>query len=117
MSAATERLAQAIADVIAEAVGAAAPATARDPLPPADFTVAQLAARFGRTPSCVRAWLDAGRFEGAYKLNNKDWRVPVAGVLAFEAAARTQPAPTQQAVPSLSAWRRATSPTRRRRGR
>jgi hypothetical protein len=53
MSAATERLAAALADVIAEAVGAIAPKP-EGTLPPADLNVSQLAQRFDRTASCVR---------------------------------------------------------------
>jgi hypothetical protein len=53
-------------------------------LPPADLTVADLAARFGRGTSTVRGWLERGFFEGAYKLNSKDWRVPQAAVEAFQ---------------------------------
>lgn len=115
MSAAADRLAAALADVIAEAVAAATSVGTSSPVPPADFTVAQLAARFSRTASCIRGWLEAGKFSGAYKLNSKDWRIPLADVLAFEAAQRAQP--VAQAVVSLSAWRRARNakPARRRR--
>ncbi len=65
-----------------------------------DFTIAELAARFYRSPSTIRGWCERGRFEGAYKLNGRDWRVPPAGVDAFLAEQRGE-----QAVARLGAWR------------
>ncbi len=55
---------------------------------PADLTVAELAARFHRSASTVRDWCEHGRFEGAYKLNGRDWRIPVTGLDAFLAEQR-----------------------------
>lgn len=49
-----------------------------------DLTVAQLAARFDRKPSAVRAWLERGDIPEAYKLNGREWRVPSASVEAFQ---------------------------------
>jgi len=60
-----------------------------------DLTVAELSARFHRAPSTVRAWLEAGRFPAAYKLNGRDWRVPPAALESFRAAQHT----------GLRAWR------------
>ena len=34
----------------------------------------------------IRAWIAAGRFTGAYKLSERDWRVPLAGLDAFVAS-------------------------------
>ncbi|HVH67002.1 MAG TPA: helix-turn-helix domain-containing protein [Gemmatimonadales bacterium] len=65
-----------------------------------DVTIAQLAARFYRSPSTIRGWCECGRFQGAYKLNGRDWRVPVAGVDAFLAEQRGRVRVTQ-----LDAWR------------
>lgn len=53
-------------------------------MPVADQSVEQLAGRFGRKRSTVREWCEHGLFPGAYKLREKEWRVPLAGVLAFE---------------------------------
>src|SRR4051812_42516508 len=53
----------------------------------ADPTVETIAARYGRAASTVRGWCEAGRFPGAYKLG-REWRIPAAGVSAFEAALR-----------------------------
>ena len=83
---------------------------------PADFTVEQLAARFGKAPSTLRTWLEAGEFPGAYKLH-RSWRVPASVVESFEAAQRALAAPTpptaqprhhrfKAGVP-LGEWRRA----------
>jgi hypothetical protein len=101
MSAATERLAAALAEVIAEAVTQAL-VTVPTAEPHGDLTVPQLAARFGRQPVTVRAWLTAGRFAGAYRLNGRDWRVPMSAVTVFEEAVRK----AVQPVKTLGAWRR-----------
>ncbi len=68
----------------------------------ADLNVAALAARFHRSPSTVRDWCEQGHFEGAYKLNGRDWRIPEAAVDAFVARQRRQP---QEQLVRLSAWR------------
>lgn len=60
-----------------------------------DLTVAELAKRFQRAPSTVRAWLEGARLPGAYKLNGRDWRVPPEAIGAFRAAQRS----------ALTAWR------------
>jgi excisionase family DNA binding protein len=67
---------------------------------PADFTVAELAARFHRSGSTVRDWCERGRFGGAYKLNGRDWRIPQAGVNTFLAEQRGESPDTQ-----IGAWR------------
>lgn len=85
---------------------------------PADPTVADLAERFGRSRSTVRWWIEAGRFPGAYRLRGREWRVPAAGVAAFESTERSGaagPAPrppgvsvvprTRPATVDLGAWR------------
>jgi len=64
------------------------------PLGRPDFTIAELAARFYRSPSTVRGWCERGRFEGAYKLNGRDWRIPPGGVDAFLAGQRGEHAIT-----------------------
>jgi Helix-turn-helix domain len=68
-----------------------------------DLSVAQIAAQLQRAPSTVRGWLEAGRFAGAYKLNDRDWRIPPDAFAAFYAAQRG--AGTPQPV-DLSGWRR-----------
>ena len=66
---------------------------------PADFTVAELAARFHRAASTIRDWCEHGRFEAAYKLNGRDWRIPHAALDTFLAAQGASP------VAHLGAWR------------
>jgi excisionase family DNA binding protein len=66
----------------------------------ADLTVSELAARFHRSASTVRDWCEHGRFEGAYKLNGRDWRIPQVGVDAFLAEQRGE-----GVVAQLGAWR------------
>src|SRR2546426_7588935 len=67
---------------------------------PPDFTVVELAARFHRSASTVRDWCEHGRFEGAYKLNGRDWRIPQAAVDTFLGEQRRK-----GPVAPLGAWR------------
>ena len=72
--------------------------------PPAgDLTVAELSERFRRSPSTIRGWLEADGFPGAYKLNRRDWRVPLAAVEAFENQQRERRGQTEV---DLSGWRK-----------
>lgn len=85
------------------------------PAPPGDLTVEEVAARFRRKPSTVRAWLEAGRFPGAYhlpasgKLDRKGrprrgaWRVPPGALDAFATQERT---PRSARRAQLGAWRK-----------
>lgn len=79
----------------------------------ADLTVADLATRFGRSASTVRAWCEAGRFPGAYRFEHREWRVPAAGLAAFEADQRSgvsqparRPAQGRGKLTDLGAWRK-----------
>ena len=65
-----------------------------------DLRVADLAARFHRSASTIRDWCEHARFEGAYKLNGRDWRIPHAAVEAFVASQRGE---TSRGP--LGAWR------------
>ena len=71
---------------------------------PAEFTVGELAIRFHRSASTVRDWCEHGRFEGTYKLNGREWRIPQAAIDAFLAEQRRRP---PEPVTGLSAWRAA----------
>lgn len=80
-----------------------------------DLTVLDLASLFGKRPSTVRAWLEAERFPGAYKLNGKQWRVPRSAVEAFQAREREgqgqQPPPSPpRGRGSLSDYRKVRRP-------
>ena len=68
----------------------------------AEFTVGELANRFHRSASTIRGWCEHARFEGAYKLNGRDWRIPQTALDAFLAQQRRQP---PEPVTRLSAWR------------
>src|SRR6266576_7046487 len=83
-------------DALLEAVGE--PSQSQ---PSAGLTVAELAARFHRATSTVRGWVEAGRFQDAYKLEGRDWRIPEPAVTSFIAAQKRGPA--QQ--PNIGAWR------------
>ncbi|MBA3498506.1 MAG: helix-turn-helix domain-containing protein [Gemmatimonadales bacterium] len=88
---------------------------AADAPSPADATAADLAGRFGRSPSTIRGWLDRGLIPGAYRFQNREWRVPAAALAAFEAAQRIENAGPALEAPrasckravDLSAWRSA----------
>ncbi len=66
----------------------------------ADFTIAELVERFRRSASTIRGWCEHGSFEGAYKLNGRDWRIPSAGVDAYLTKQRGE-----HTVAELGAWR------------
>src|SRR2546422_8523983 len=83
-------------DALLEAVGAP-----DAPEMPADLTVAEAATRFHRSASTIRTWTEEGRFIGAYKLNGRDWRIPVAAVAQFIERQRHQ-----GAGHDLGAWRK-----------
>jgi hypothetical protein len=84
-------------------------------LPPADLTVKELAARLSRKASTCRGWCERGLIPGAYRWGgSREWQVPMAGVLQFEAQQRSgvaqkrmQLTPRRQGkVADLGAWRR-----------
>jgi hypothetical protein len=73
-------------------------------------TVDAIAARYGRAPSTIRGWCEAGRFPGAYKLHDREWRIPAAALEAFETkeSRRERPAGGRgRGAQSLSDWRHA----------
>jgi hypothetical protein len=74
---------------------------ADQPAADAAFTVAELATRFHRSASTVRGWCEHGRFEGAYKLNGRDWRIPLSALDVFLAEQRGE----GPLVAHLGAWR------------
>jgi excisionase family DNA binding protein len=77
-----------------------------------DYTVRDLAERFGRSPSTVRSWLEAGQLEG-YHFAGREWRVTPEALSTFEARQRsagTRERRTSAAVPhspsNLADWRK-----------
>lgn len=73
-----------------------------------DLTTVEVAAHFKRSPTTVRAWLEAGLIPGAYKLRGRAWRVPPKSLKAMSSEApRTIPrGPKPTPVTPLDAWRR-----------
>jgi hypothetical protein len=68
--------------------------------PRADLSIADVALHFRRAPSTIRDWCERDRFEGAYKLNGRDWRIPEAALETFLAKQRNTSERSQ-----LGAWR------------
>ena len=102
---------------LSEAVDGAAlaPAQPAGALPSADYSVKQLAARFDRRPSTVRAWLESGRLRG-YRFGNREWRATADALREFEEGERqrgergagSNPAPPTRPrgrPVNLGAWR------------
>ncbi len=77
-------------EALLEALGASEVGTSVDPAAATqvDLTVAQIAQRFGRSPSTVRQWLESGELEG-YKLFKREWRVTPAALAAFQIRQRS----------------------------
>ena len=74
-----------------------------------DMTVQELADRFGRCPSTVRAWCEAGRLPGAYKLRGREWRIPAVALRLFqdqEGGSLTRQPTSSGKRSSLADWRR-----------
>jgi hypothetical protein len=76
-----------------------------------DLSAKQVGVLFGRSPATVRLWAEQGQLVGAWKLNGKAWRVPVAAVEQFRRDQRA-PAPTQlqPSTGDLGDWRRHRKP-------
>jgi excisionase family DNA binding protein len=53
--------------------------------PPRPLTVANVAHRLGCSPRTVLRLIERGRFPNAFRLE-RDWRVPLQDVLAYQAA-------------------------------
>lgn len=72
-----------------------------------DFTVAQVAQRFGRCESTVRSWLTAGLLRG-YRLRGREWRIPAAAIVEFEQSEREgqRAEPDAGGAVDLGAWRK-----------
>lgn len=66
---------------LAEQLAALTPPMATDP---EVYGVAQLAGRWGRSASAIRALLESGALADAWKQGGKAWRVPLARVLRHE---------------------------------
>ncbi len=75
---------------------------------PRDLSLKEVADRVGRAESTVKGWCSRGELSGAYKLNGRDWRVPLSGLDAFLRTQGSRQATTSQGLSGgtdLSAWR------------
>jgi hypothetical protein len=41
-----------------------------------DFSADEVGEMYNRTAACIRFWCHAGKLPGAYKLNDREWRIP-----------------------------------------
>lgn len=79
----------------------------------ADLTVEQVAERVGRSGSTVRGWIAAAAFPNAFKLNRREWRIPLSDLRAFLDRQRPQASPLGESprrrkskgADQLSSWR------------
>jgi excisionase family DNA binding protein len=84
--------------------------------PLADLTAADVARALGRSPSTVRGWLEAGEIPGAFRFNNREWRISRSDFAAFlerkrrekepERAVGKRPRPARGSAVDLGAWRK-----------
>jgi len=77
-------------------------------LMPKDLSVREVAEEIGRAPSTVRDWLAAGKLVGAYKLNDRDWRVPRLALDEFLDRQRSLDAHSpddEDSIVDIGAWR------------
>ena len=61
------------------------PAESDQAVPILGMTVQEAATHYHRHPSTVRGWCQARRFPNAYRLNQREWRIPQADLAEFEA--------------------------------
>lgn len=83
------------------------PAGADGPL--CDLTVEDVARELDRSTSTVRTWLAAGKVQGAYRLQGREWRVPRSALRQFlnEQGSTAQAHPgLDDRVADLGAWRK-----------
>ena len=72
-----------------------------------DFTVREIAERFGRSPQTVRDWIKSGKLQ-AYQFNGREYRVTNAALAEFEERQRQRRdrKPPCRGSTDLRAWRR-----------
>ena len=75
----------------------------------ADYTVAEVAERFGKAPQTVRDWIKDGKLP-AYRFMGKQWRITPAALAEFEEHQRSgkQSKPGPRKPVDLGAWRNET---------
>ena len=95
-----------VLEQLSEAVHGSEKVVSSAPTTPVDLSIRGLAQLFGKQSSTVRAWVERGDFSGAYKLNGKEWRVPLSAVEGFQNLQRQRSRLTSK----VSAWRKVGHP-------
>jgi hypothetical protein len=95
-----------VLEQLSEAVHGSEKVVSSAPIAPVDLSIRGLAQLFGKQSSTVRAWVERGDFPGAYKLNGKEWRVPLGALEGFQDLQRQRSRPTSK----VSAWRKVGHP-------
>lgn len=75
------------------------------PEPLGGYTIAQVAAAFHRDHTTIWAWVQAGEFSGAYRLQGREWRLPLKGIEAFLARQQAPREKGRRQI-SLGSWRK-----------
>lgn len=75
---------------------------AGDETPLVDRDCAAVAALLGRKPSTIRAWAAQGRFPGAYRLHDREWRFPIEAIRGFRPQSDRDPDPAGPAAMKLA---------------
>jgi hypothetical protein len=76
------------------------------PDPLADLSCAEVGAALGRSPSTIRAWCTRGDMPGAYRLRQREWRIPRASLRRYLDQQATGAESHVAAEPvDLTAWR------------
>ena len=64
----------------------------------------------GRSPGTIRTWANSGQLEGAFKLQNRSWRVPEKALQSFierqQAGKHEPPTVRNSGSVDLGAWRK-----------
>jgi hypothetical protein len=74
-----------------------------------DLDIDGVAVIVGRAPSTVRGWLGRGLIEGAYRLQQRDWRIPRVALRRFldqQASEQQEPTARRARPAKLGEWRK-----------
>ena len=73
------------------------------------LTLEQAGEVVGRSPGTIRTWANSGQLEGAFKLQNRSWRVPEKALQSFierqQAGEHEAPTVRNSGSVDISAWR------------
>ncbi len=72
----------------------------------ADLSCADVAMMLGRTPGTIRGWCQRGEIAGAYRLNEREWRIPRPSLRAYLAAHGSKRSEQTAAPVNLGSWRK-----------